>query len=359
MELTEKLADSLPIAITDEDVEKNPEFCKLLDSLAYRLTSNGMTRSLDEELNAANEELKKQKFAFLQQRTVLDELKEYLTECESLPKNGSTSIKNNQLQLCKIVSESLMLAELNDYVNLGTTKDGTKLALLGVSCEHLSQLNPCKRSVQQYLSSVQQVLIPEIETRLRKRCENLAEYYNPNSQDDGEPMTFANITELPELIERDKRRVDDEKANLTKVAVLRRRKFWQYYQEIQKCIEILDEIIRKYRLKYQADHDTITCNWFAAKCDAMCNKLSVLANHLLKDSYTNETVSALNQIKHHLVTAQAEVENELTTISESLRSYEAIGMGFDKIVLQYAEIAKSIDEKRWALSQINESSNHT
>ena len=63
-------------------------------------------------------------------------------------------------------------------------------------------------------------------------------------------------------------------------------------------------------------------------------------------------------LRHHLDTTQNEVERELTTISESLRSYEAIGMGFDKIVLQYAEIAKSIEEKRWALSQIGESLTH-
>lgn len=45
------VADSLPIAITDEDAEKNPEFCKLLDSLAYRLSYSGTTRTLDEQLN--------------------------------------------------------------------------------------------------------------------------------------------------------------------------------------------------------------------------------------------------------------------------------------------------------------------
>ena len=46
------VADSLPIAITDEDAEKNPEFCKLLDSLTYRLSYSGTTRTLDEQLNA-------------------------------------------------------------------------------------------------------------------------------------------------------------------------------------------------------------------------------------------------------------------------------------------------------------------
>jgi len=42
----------------------------------------------------------------------------------------------------------------------------------------------------------------------------------------------------------------------------------------------------------------VTAEWLAAKCDAMCLKVRVLQNQMIRDTYTPEATEALKRVKY-------------------------------------------------------------
>lgn len=55
--------------------------------------------------------------------------------------------------------------------------------------------------------------------------------------------------------------------------------------------------MREHRLKKETDRDRLTCDWLAARCDALCLKLAVIKAQLLKETYTPQAVAALREIR--------------------------------------------------------------
>jgi HAUS augmin-like complex subunit 4 len=55
--------------------------------------------------------------------------------------------------------------------------------------------------------------------------------------------------------------------------------------------------VQEHRLRRKPERDRLTCDWLAARCDAMCLKLAVIKGQLLKDTYSHQAVVALRKIK--------------------------------------------------------------
>ena len=64
-----------------------------------------------------------------------------------------------------------------------------------------------------------------------------------------------------------------------------------------QSLRTLESLIADHKLQSQVKHDRVTVEWLTAKCDAMCLKVRVLQNQMIKDTYTPEAVAALKRIK--------------------------------------------------------------
>ena len=64
-----------------------------------------------------------------------------------------------------------------------------------------------------------------------------------------------------------------------------------------QSLRTLESLIADHKLQSQVKHDRVTAEWLTAKCDAMCLKVRVLQNQMIKDTYTPEAVAALKRIK--------------------------------------------------------------
>lgn len=63
-------------------------------------------------------------------------------------------------------------------------------------------------------------------------------------------------------------------------------------------LQTLEKLIADHRLQSQAKYDRVTTEWLTAKCDAMCLKVRVLQNQMIRDTYTPEAIEALKKIKY-------------------------------------------------------------
>ncbi|XP_033101548.1 HAUS augmin-like complex subunit 4 isoform X2 [Anneissia japonica] len=339
---------SLPVHITASDVEKNPEFVKLLEAIATHLSPNGMSKQASQELEWAKERLQREKSQYLQHLLLYDELQELLLENDI--KNLEMNPNSAKAQYQDAVKTCLYTAEVENY--LLTNGQDDEPGLLGLNKEALHRSNPHRNRVQ----SIQQQLIPQIEERLQQKCQALVDFHEaPSDKDSSDKLVFAKATKLPDVLQAECSKLEEEKNKLKMARAKRDKQFWQYFQALMQCISTLEELIKKHRLQLQADSDSVTSDWLSVRCQAMCLKIRVFKAQLLCDTYSAEVIETHKQIKRHLSHAYHENEKELNRVTQALQSYQALGMGFDKMVQEYEQLQADIENKRWALSEFKAS----
>ncbi|XP_038070091.1 HAUS augmin-like complex subunit 4 isoform X2 [Patiria miniata] len=342
---------SLPVHLTSRDSEQYPELVKLLNALSQHITENGTSCSVQKDLSQAEESLKREKQFYLQFHILHHELQEFIMDQEIAGHDVAPS--SSAAQLHEAIKHCLYTAEAADYLHPNPTAsdEAQPCTLLGLTTEQLQRANPHHKRLQ----SLQQQLIPQIEDRLRKKCEELVSFHQSQPDSETDQMAFAKATRLPDLLLSQSSQLEEEERKLKLDRAHRDKQFWQYYQALMDSLGVLEQLITKHRLRLQADSDTITSNWLSARCHAMCLKLRVFEARLLCDTYTPEVVTALKQIKHHLNRAIEERDKDVSRLSQALQAYQSIGMGFDQLVREYEQLQAAIDNKTWALTELKQS----
>lgn len=349
-DLEDELMELLPVNITSADVEKYPEFMKLLTSLSRHMTPKGLSVSAQQDISEAQEYVKVCKGKWLQCHIPYLELQDLLMD-HQLRLVQSTPCSNTQFY--KTVRECLALAEIGDclHCNPDPCSDTT---LLGLTPEDIKRHHPH----QKRMASVQQKLIPEMETRLRRKCERLLTFRDsPDTDTESHDHTFVKCTQLPGILEMEKRSIEEEERLLKKDRAIREKYFWQYYQMLMDVLTALEILITKYRLRSQSDNDVITSGWMCARFDSLYLKINQTELQLLCDTYYAETVQALMVIRRELDSTMSSTQKEWTKVSEALKTYQSVGMGFDDLVQEFTQLRDEIENKKWALRELRVSQN--
>ncbi|CAB4011961.1 HAUS augmin-like complex subunit 4 [Paramuricea clavata] len=250
------------------------------------------------------------------------------------------------------MKEALTSAEAVDYLDFNPEVGGLDVTLLGLKADQLHK-NDAHKMV------FQQGLIPELENRLKSKCEQVAQYHQTaKSKEKDSKFAFAKATQLPSIIEAEKLCLQEDKKQPRAHRMSKSTQHVQYYQTLVRSLEVSEKLITEYKLEWQKKYDEITSDWLAAKCHAMCLKIRVLQNQMLCDTYTPESVCALKQIRQSLQTKENDTKKELHRVTQSLKAYKSIGMGFDDLVQLYSDITAEIDNKKWALTELRHSDNN-
>lgn len=348
-ETADKLNNSLPVHLTASNVQQNPEFAKFLTSLTRHLTESGISVTVHKDMVQARDTLREQKLKYLQVLTLYTELKELLTEYDM--KKQEVHPSSITQQLYEALKVSLAQAEALDYLDYHPEGGEQSATLLGLKPEHLLSGEHQKKSIHQ---SFQQNIIPELESRLKSKCEMLASFHKPAKQAESEQLSFAKATQLPAFLENEKQLLDQEIKQLHYNRMLRDKQFRQLYEVLMQSLQTLEKLITDHRLQSQGKYDRVTAEWLAAKCEAMCLKVRVLQNQMIRDTYTPESTEALKRIRAYLKNAEEESSAELHRLTQTLLAYESVGMGFDGLVQQYTTLMAEIDNKKWALSELRQ-----
>lgn len=59
--------------------------------------------------------------------------------------------------------------------------------------------------------------------------------------------------------------------------------------------------------------------------------------------------------RNHLVQEIIRTQNELQQTKQALYTYESVGETFKKLLNQYTQLTMEIDNKKWALTELNKS----
>lgn len=350
----DKIIEHFPyVSISASDLEKCPDFCALVSKLSTFINSDGLSTQTSKDLKQAEEVLRHEKHSWLLNHVLYHETEELLLDYEL--KSLDVSLSSRDQQFHKILQHCLTQAEVGDYLDF-SLDPSSKVTTLGLTREDLREQN----SYKQHLPSLQQALIPEIEERLRKKCETLVIAHDPqNSSSESTKLTFAKSSQLSAIVENDKHHLEEEKRLLKEIYVKTDKQFAIYYQKLMESLELLEKLITKYKLGKQPEQETIKTEWLYAKCDALFLKIRLVELRILCDTYTVETMQSLRIIRKHLDDAHRESAKEKLHREQSLRAYQSLGDGFDKIVKEFGELKLELENKQWAIAEFDKKEKKT
>ncbi|CAL1540088.1 unnamed protein product [Lymnaea stagnalis] len=339
--------DSWPRTMTDEEVSKYPKFSSLLLQLIEKLALNGASQYMEKKLDLAKRNLHQARYSWLMNHNSYHELNELLTDLEVRGQEGTLSADEKKFQV--IFRKTLAYNEIGDYLHFPSSLN-SKSTLFGLTASDIERLNP----VKSFLPEFQQIVLPMLEERLRKKVADLYAFYDPiRSQESGsDHLLSAKAASLPDLIEQRKQTLVQEARGLKADRAMRDRQFWSYYQKLLESLSVLDTMINDFKLGHQAEIDDAKVEFLTARCEGLCLKVRLTHQRVLCDTYTADAVKALKKIGDHLHAAIKQMEAELTATSHSLQTYHAVGPEFRKVVQEYTRLKKDIEIRQWGLQEL-------
>ncbi|EMS60102.1 hypothetical protein TRIUR3_07799 [Triticum urartu] len=186
---------------------------------------------------------------------------------------------------------------------------------LGITSDYLYQVQQQQPAMTVDMVEYQRSVAREIEARLEAKCDALADLFAMDERDSSS-INQISSARLPERVKLIIEGIEKEESLLLEDLASMDRKFAEHY------------------------NDDVKKTWLIKRCRTMNAKLSYLEHHLLRDTYTKETVPALHRIRKYLVEATKEASNSYNEAVSRLREYQGVDPHFDVIARQYHEIVK-------------------
>jgi len=331
-----------------DEKERYPNFRALMNIIESHMTTDGVSIPVAEDLKEAKERLEETKRSLFQNEIILNELQDIVLEHHARKNRESVSVE--ELQVHEMLQEALRNADAKSYLRISWTEEDAKSGnIFGLTEEKLGHKESKKRNIQQIL---QQYFVPDVEQRLKERCIKLMKLWDSKAEGESDGLSLAKAAKLPLMVENEVKKISDMRKELKKEEGHYRKLVLNYQEELKEYMVNLEELVRKYPIDSQIDNTKTTAEWLEAKCEALQLKIRVLHCQLLKDTYTKETLAALRKIRELLERAMAESKIELAKLEQNLSIYESFGSGFDSLVKEYARLTAEIDNRKWALAEL-------
>jgi len=340
-------------------LQQYPKFSKLFQELTEsQLCKDGADKSLWREYEKSLVLLQTEKQNYLEKKLLHTEIKEIILDSRLQDsKLNSSNIelsKSNSSKINSILNCYLTIAEtLQDFNVEATTENEPLFVLLGLSKHYFKETQIDSSIFSQQVKVLQPLLVQELEQRLYQKCEALASFFDPQKQEKGS-SEFLKIKSLSlhSVVAKQKAQLEKEEEHLQILKSSLDTSFSEYYKVMRKSLEKLCELLQEQKLKHQFEYDELLGKWLSTRFDTMLLKLNVLKVQFLNETYTPQAVFALQKIRAEIDYVQQQKSEEHTNVVSQIESYEGIGKEFNKLVVEYAAILEQIQQKEWALSEL-------
>lgn len=219
---------------------------------------------------------------------------------------------------------------------------------LGISPTYLWKTQLQQAPLSNDMTEYQMPLLREIETRLKAKCDKLADAFI----DDIDSSTGNSSARLPERVKLIIEEIEREEAALREDLYSADRKFAEYYNVLEQILGVLIKLVKDLKLQHQHKYDELQKTWLCKRCETMSAKLRVLEHILLLETYTKESIPALHKIRKYLVEATEEASLSYNKAVTRLREYLGVDPHFDTIARQYHDIVKKLENMQWTIHQV-------
>ncbi|KAI4390089.1 hypothetical protein MLD38_002237 [Melastoma candidum] len=227
---------------------------------------------------------------------------------------------------------------------------GVSNRFLGITPAYLWQTQLQQVPFSMDMAHYQMALSQEIETRLKDKCDKLADAFADEIDlSFGTQNLSARLPERVKLIVED---IEREEAYLRDDLYAADRKFAEYYNVLEQILGVLIKLVKDLKLQHQHKYDELQKTWLCKRCETMSAKLRVLKHILLLETYNQDCIPALHKIRKYLVEATEEASIAYNKAVTRLREYQGVDPHFDKIAMEYHDIVTKLKDMQWTISQV-------
>ncbi|KAG7497316.1 HAUS augmin-like complex subunit 4 [Solea senegalensis] len=350
--LHQQVLASFPLSdMTEEDLIRNPQLCKLLATLAQHVDQTGLTVSLKSELDKAEQKLQTQRRHWLHSESLYRGLQEMIQDC--CVRKHHTTVPPDQTMFCETVDKCLLVAQCVRMLDPSSSINQDQPSVLGLNPQQVLELMPSEKTVQR----MKQSLPRELEKHLKKKCLNLLSYYQPEWENESEGLKNSKLSHLSVLLDKEKKRAESLKDTCRENTVLLQRQTQLYLSELIKCVQLLQSLILDHRLKTQTDLDGKKLEYFEGKCELVLQKIKAEMVEIQLDTYTADAISAHRKIRGKLESELKACQVEKQSVELKLASFEILGKDFEALAQEYCKLRQEIEMKNWAVKEFMQYSN--
>uniref|UniRef100_A0AAQ5Y1M7 HAUS augmin-like complex, subunit 4 n=2 Tax=Amphiprion ocellaris TaxID=80972 RepID=A0AAQ5Y1M7_AMPOC len=341
-----KVLASFPLCdMTEEDLTQNPQFCKLLATLAQHVDKTGLTVQLKTELDKAEQKLQSQRSHWLRSEILHRGLQEMIQD--HCVKKRHAIVPPDQSMFYETMQKCLLVAQCVRQLDPSDTTNQDQPSVLGLTPQHLTELIPSEKNVQRMRRSLPQ----QLEKHLKEKCLSLLSYYQPEWENESEGLKTIKLSHLSALLDKEKKRAESLKETCRENTVLLQRQTQLYLSELTKCIQLLQSLILDHRLKIQTDLDGKKLDYFEGKCELVLQKIKTEMVEIQLDTYTVDSISAHRKIREKLEWELKACKAEKQSVELKLSSFEILGKEFESLAEEYCRLRQEIEMKNWALKE--------
>uniref|UniRef100_A0A3Q1K6X2 HAUS augmin-like complex, subunit 4 n=1 Tax=Anabas testudineus TaxID=64144 RepID=A0A3Q1K6X2_ANATE len=347
--LHQQVLASFPLCdMTEEDLTQNPQFCKLLATLAHHVDQTGLTVPLKTELEKAEQKLHSQRRHWLRSESLYRGLQEMIQD--HCVRKHHTTVPPDQNMFYETVEKCLLVAQCVRQLDPSSSINQDQPSVLGLNPQQVMELMPPEKNVQR----MKQSLPRELEKHLKKKCLSLLSYYQPEWENESDGLKSSKLSHLSAQLDKEKKRAESLKQTCRENTVLLQRQTQLYLSELIKCIQLLQSLILDHRLKVQTDLDRKKLDYFEGKCELVLQKIKSEMVEIQLDTYTTEAVSAHRKIRQKLESELKACQVEKQSLELKLASFEILGKEFEALAEEYCRLRQEIEMKNWALKEFTQ-----
>ncbi|KAL4006387.1 tetraspanin-4 [Sarotherodon galilaeus] len=340
---------SFPLChMTEEDLIQNPQFCKLLATLAQHVDQTGLTAPLKTELDKAEKKLQIQKLQWLRSESLHRGLQEMIQN--HCVRKHHVTVPPDQNMFYETMERCLLVAQCVRQLDPSNTTNQDQPSVLGLTPQLVMELMPSEKNVQR----MKQGLPRQLEKHLKEKCLSLLSYYQPEWENESEGLKMTKLSYLSAQLDKEKKRAESLKETCRENTVLLQRQTELYLTELTKCIQLLQSFILNHRLKIQTDLDRKKLDYFEGKCELILQKIKAEMVEIQLDTYTPDSISAHRKIREKLESELKTCKAEKQSVELKLASFEILGKDFEALAEEYCRLRQEIEMKNWALKEFTQ-----
>ncbi|KAL5984205.1 AUGMIN subunit 4 [Asimina triloba] len=246
------------------------------------------------------------------------------TSATIISSSSSTHCSNSLANNSAVFSNGL-LPPASDSAEPGV--GGVPNRFLGITPGFLWQVQLQQIPFVVDTAEYQKSLAREMESRLKAKCDKLADAFEIDDIDSSSISQFPN--RLPERLKLINEEIEREEAALREDLYSADRKFAEYYNVLEQILAILVKLVKDLKLHHQHQYDELRKTWLCKRCETMSAKL-----------------------RKFLVEATEEASLAYNKAVTRLREYQGVDPHFDSIARQYHDIVKKLEGMRWTIHQV-------
>ncbi|XP_053556556.1 HAUS augmin-like complex subunit 4 isoform X2 [Bombina bombina] len=255
------------IPLEEDDLEKNPQFCKLLLELCQVMEPSGGSVTLSRELEEAQRELRLQRKVWLRSEVIHRLVQEMLLDFQVAKQEGG--LNEEDIKFLEGLKQCILVSECSRLLNTDCMSPNESVSLLGLEKKDLLEFLPSNMQIMW----LRDRLHKSLEEALRKKCFSFLSFHQPETDEESDVLRAAKALRLASTLEDEKRRLQNEQEKHQEMGAQLERQQEMYPQVLLRCLSILRKAASELRLQAQSEIDHTNAEYLEAKSNALFLKL--------------------------------------------------------------------------------------